>query len=161
MGPATPVHPDDQTLQSYGSRRLDAASAESVDKHLESCLTCQRRVAAITGHGPPRQHRDAQARAVSQASVQFVALLSGPSTREPFQRSQSPLLVSSLPQGLSDHPDYEVIRELGQGGMGVVYLARNKLMDRLEVLKVVGSHLMDLPEVVERFLCEIRNAAPP
>jgi serine/threonine protein kinase len=43
--------------------------------------------------------------------------------------------------------------------MGVVYLARNKLMGRPEVLKVVGKHLLDQPGAAERFLREIRAAA--
>jgi hypothetical protein len=43
--------------------------------------------------------------------------------------------------------------------MGVVYLARNKLMDRLEVLKVVNQALLDRPGAVERFVREIRSAA--
>src|SRR5271168_2619982 len=67
--------------------------------------------------------------------------------------------VRTLPPGLADHPDYEVIRELGQGGMGTVYLAQNRLMGRLEVLKVVSSHLMNRRGVLERFSAEIRNAA--
>jgi serine/threonine protein kinase len=41
----------------------------------------------------------------------------------------------------------------------VVYLARNKQMDRLEVLKVVNRALLDRPGTVERFLREIRSAA--
>jgi WD40 repeat protein/serine/threonine protein kinase len=63
-----------------------------------------------------------------------------------------------LPE-LRDHAQYEVIRELGRGGMGVVYLARNKLMDRLEVLKVVNKQLLGNPGAAERFLREIRSAA--
>jgi hypothetical protein len=43
--------------------------------------------------------------------------------------------------------------------MGVVYLARNQLMDRLEVLKVVNKALLDRPGAMERFLREIRSAA--
>ena len=43
--------------------------------------------------------------------------------------------------------------------MGVVYLARNKLMGRLEVLKVVGGHLIERPGVRERFLREVQSAA--
>ena len=43
--------------------------------------------------------------------------------------------------------------------MGVVYLAKNKLMDRLEVLKVINKALLDRPGAVERFLREIRSAA--
>ena len=56
-------------------------------------------------------------------------------------------------------PGYQVLRELGRGGMGVVYLAKNKLMDRLEVLKVINRTLLDHPGAVERFLREIRSAA--
>jgi serine/threonine protein kinase len=43
--------------------------------------------------------------------------------------------------------------------MGVVYLARNRLMDRPEVLKVVNRHLLGHPQAADRFLREIRSAA--
>jgi formylglycine-generating enzyme required for sulfatase activity len=41
----------------------------------------------------------------------------------------------------------------------VVYLVRNRLMGRNEVLKVMGRHLVERPEVSERFLREIRAVA--
>jgi serine/threonine protein kinase len=68
-------------------------------------------------------------------------------------------LATSLPAGLAEHADYEIVRELGQGGMGTVYLALNRLMGRHEVLKVVSSHLVARNGVLDRFLGEIRNAA--
>ena len=71
----------------------------------------------------------------------------------------APPPADTMPPGLADHPDYEVIRELGRGGMGVVYLVRNKLMGRLEVLKVVGGHLVEQPGVRDRFLREVQSAA--
>ena len=55
--------------------------------------------------------------------------------------------ADTLPPELVDHPDYEIVRELGRGGMGVVYLANNRLMGRPEVLKVVGRHLIERPGV--------------
>jgi formylglycine-generating enzyme required for sulfatase activity/serine/threonine protein kinase len=64
-----------------------------------------------------------------------------------------------LNRKVADHPDYEITRELGRGGMGVVYLARNTLMGRTEVLKVVASHLINRSGALDRFLVEIRNAA--
>jgi serine/threonine protein kinase len=70
-----------------------------------------------------------------------------------------PLPPVEMPPELASHPDYEVQRKLGQGGMGVVYLARNKLMDRLEVLKVVHQGLLAQAGMLERFLQEIRSAA--
>jgi serine/threonine protein kinase len=60
---------------------------------------------------------------------------------------------------LADLPDYDVLRELGRGGMGVVYLAQNKIMGRMEVLKVVGGHLVNRSGVLDRFLREIRHVA--
>jgi serine/threonine protein kinase len=64
-----------------------------------------------------------------------------------------------LPPGLAEHPDYRIIRELGRGGMGVVYLAHNQLMGRDEVLKVMGRHVIEKPGVLERFQREIRAVA--
>ncbi|HKI21201.1 MAG TPA: protein kinase, partial [Isosphaeraceae bacterium] len=74
-------------------------------------------------------------------------------------RTPSPPPASTLPPGLAEHPDYQVLRELGRGGMGVVYLAENRMMGRKEVLKVVSSHLLNRKGVLERFLREIRSAA--
>jgi serine/threonine protein kinase len=78
---------------------------------------------------------------------------SGPS-RHPTEQT-----LSTIPPGLANHPDYEILRELGRGGMGVVYLAQNKLMGRPEVLKVVGGHLVERPGVRDRFLREVQSAA--
>jgi hypothetical protein len=71
----------------------------------------------------------------------------------------SPSTVAGAPPELANNQQYQVLRELGRGGMGVVYLARNVLMDRLEVLKVVNKALLDTPQAAERFLREIRSAA--
>src|SRR6202030_83304 len=71
----------------------------------------------------------------------------------------TPPPAGTMPPGLADHQDYEVRSELGRGGMGVVYLAHNRLMGRDEVLKIVGKHLIDRKGVLERFSREIRSAA--
>ena len=73
--------------------------------------------------------------------------------------SGSPPAAATLPPELAEHPDYQILRELGRGGMGVVYLARNKLMGRPEVLKVISGHLLENPAVRDRFLREIQSAA--
>ena len=52
-----------------------------------------------------------------------------------------------------------VKREIGRGGMGVVYLAHNTLMGRDEVLKVMGRQVIERPGVLDRFLREIRAVA--
>lgn len=54
---------------------------------------------------------------------------------------------------------YVIERELGRGGMGVVYLAREVKLDRLVALKVLPPHLAADPTIRERFLREARTAA--
>ncbi|MDR3634843.1 MAG: serine/threonine-protein kinase [Isosphaeraceae bacterium] len=66
---------------------------------------------------------------------------------------------SMLAPELAQIPQYEVVKELGRGAMGVVYLARHTLMDRLQVLKVLKGELLERPRSVERFLREVRLAA--
>src|SRR5579864_8375644 len=67
--------------------------------------------------------------------------------------------AESIPPALLNSPDYEVIREINRGGMGVVYLARNRRMDRQEALKVVNEALLKRAGALERFEREMRAAA--
>jgi len=62
--------------------------------------------------------------------------------------------------GLADLvPGYRIERCLGKGGMGVVYLARQKSLDRLVAIKVLSKELAGDAGYVKRFLAEARSAA--
>jgi eukaryotic-like serine/threonine-protein kinase len=54
---------------------------------------------------------------------------------------------------------YSFVRELGRGGMGVVYLAREVELDRLVALKILPPSLAEQRELRDRFLREARLAA--
>ncbi len=54
---------------------------------------------------------------------------------------------------------YRIVRELGRGGMAVVYEGRQDDLDRPVALKVLSTHLADDPEFRLRFLREARIAA--
>ena len=55
--------------------------------------------------------------------------------------------------------DYEVIRELGRGGMATVFLARDLALDRQVAIKVMSPQLLAVEGMAERFLQEARVSA--
>jgi tetratricopeptide (TPR) repeat protein/predicted Ser/Thr protein kinase len=50
---------------------------------------------------------------------------------------------------------YEIIRMLGQGGMGAVYHARDRELEREVALKVIRSDMAANPEILKRFKQEL------
>jgi serine/threonine-protein kinase len=54
---------------------------------------------------------------------------------------------------------YEILAKLGQGGMGVVYKAKDPKIDRLVAIKTITARMDSDPELRERFRLEARSAA--
>ena len=63
------------------------------------------------------------------------------------------------PSCLAEHPRYRVIRLIGSGGMGSVYLAEHRLMQRAVALKVIQPEYVGDSAAHDRFHREIRLAA--
>jgi len=60
---------------------------------------------------------------------------------------------------LSRHQRYALERELGRGSMGVVYAARDRLLERSVAVKVMGATVVQDPELRRYFEREARAAA--
>ena len=55
--------------------------------------------------------------------------------------------------------DYQIVSVIGRGGMGKVYKVRNILSDRIEAMKVLLPDAEARPDLMERFLREIKVVA--
>ncbi len=54
---------------------------------------------------------------------------------------------------------YIILEEIGRGGMGAVYKARDVELDRIVAMKVLSPYLVGEPHLVQRFMREARLAA--
>ncbi|MFH0901752.1 MAG: serine/threonine-protein kinase, partial [Pseudomonadota bacterium] len=62
-----------------------------------------------------------------------------------------------VPDTMVDH--FRVVRLVGRGGMGEVYLARDTLLNRRVALKIVNPRFLDSDEAVARFMREAQLTA--
>lgn len=74
---------------------------------------------------------------------------------ETAARKSAAFATGIISEGTHLGPRYEIVRQLGKGGMGTVYLAYDRELSRLVALKVVALHLAGQDWVLERFKREI------
>ena len=139
MSQAVVTHPGSDRLAAFSWGKLDAAEAAEVAEHLVACTDCQTVV--------ERQPDDP-----------LMALLRK-ALATPAESGTSSLTGSWVPAELVGHPRYRLLRWLGAGGMGVVYQAEHRLMERVVALKVINNTLTADTAAVERFQKEVKAAA--
>jgi WD40 repeat protein/serine/threonine protein kinase len=127
-------HPSTELLRLFGSGALRGGEADAVEAHVETCPECCRALELFTDNDFVRRvgTADRDRLAAPRTDPLFAAV----TPPDPAAVEDSALAP------LRDHPHYRVLRELGRGGMSVVYLARQAAPDRLVALKVLlgGAH---------------------
>ncbi len=63
--------------------------------------------------------------------------------------------LASVQPGVILGNRYEIVATLGQGGMGAVYKARDRELDRMVALKVIRPELAGQPDILQRFKQEL------
>jgi serine/threonine protein kinase len=92
----------------------------------------------------------------------FLAEISADQAEEPGSHGRRPLTRGSRHAELAPGTmlaGYEIEDVAGRGGMGVVYRARDRALERMVALKVIAPELAEDGRFRERFLREVRLAA--
>lgn len=73
-------------------------------------------------------------------------------------RKDTPREMPNLPSGKLFAGRYEILEEVGQGGMGMVYRALDRELGETIAVKTLRPELLQDPTLIERFKSEIRLA---
>ncbi|MAG93939.1 MAG: hypothetical protein CMJ48_09345 [Planctomycetaceae bacterium] len=147
--------PDD--LQALSLGQLSEEQSDEVLGHLQACETCQaemRTAAPMEDTLVARLRETAPQESYSDEAECQLALAKALGALANTSDERSDLEASSpIPKILGE---YEIIRLIGCGGMGSVYLAQHCKLGRQVALKVLSSHRLLQPRMRERFEAEMR-----
>ncbi len=138
------IHPTADQLRAFTLGRLDDIGSAEIEAHLGGCPRC---CEALAGLDTP----DAFQSRIKAAGRPADA----PDASSPTLSGRAP----KTPPELLGHPRYQILGVLGGGGMGTVYKAEHRLLDRPVVVKVINPELVHDEGLVLRFQREARLAA--
>ena len=141
--------PSKERLQHYLDGKLQTEDSDSMAEHLESCSTCEQ-IADDLDLGEN-----------SDSLVDLLQSSPAPQDTTPASNRGSEITSHELPISIaapSCVASYELLEQIGSGGMGAVYLARHQSLDKEVAIKLLPALPARNPELVARFQREIKAA---
>jgi len=158
--------PSSVELQQFLDGTLDTESCVRVDRHIESCLSCQKSLDVFTKDDVP-DRRDPDGPQTAAPMPQHLRgdivkrILDEPNiTPKPSgsgsKRRKKDSEECAMPSRIGD---FEILHEIGRGGMGIVFAACQESLGRVVALKVLPQQRFPSETSVARFRREARSAS--
>ncbi|MFL5340496.1 MAG: protein kinase domain-containing protein, partial [Gemmataceae bacterium] len=163
-GARTVIHscPTRAQWRDWLDNRLPARERTDFAVHLEGCLQCQRLLDDLAGADRRWSDMAQEAFTAAPPEPEFARALHELRDRPPAATTDSSLPFlqpSDEPGHLGKLDGYEILSEVGRGGMGVVLKAFDPKLQRLVAVKVLAPQLAASGPARQRFLREARAAA--
>jgi serine/threonine protein kinase len=139
-------HPSVEQLNAFILGHLGEDASAEIERHITTCKVCTGRIETPPTDALVSLFREAQSLVLPDEPLP-------PAEKYDF------LAPAQGPDELGRLGSYRVLRVLGSGGMGIVFVAEDPDLERRVALKVMKSALACNPRARERFLREARSMA--
>jgi WD40 repeat protein/serine/threonine protein kinase len=168
MNPSHQTHPSREQLTAFTAGKLNAVESDEIEQHLSGCDSCCHLLTDLPDEDTlTGLLRDDTSVSPDETDSFAQTIVHAPKASTNAPHDQATLLPEGdtagppldLPPELREHARYRIVRLLGRGGMGDVYEAEHKVMNRPVALKVIKPSLVRNDAAVRRFRREVQAAA--
>jgi anti-sigma factor RsiW len=126
------THPTQEKLSAFSLGQLPSEEAAVIEAHVTECQPCCETLLNVSDEDTFVELLKEADRAPDEATVDL--------NINALSRSRE--ATAEIPPSLLDHARYRVVGLVGRGGMGDVYQAEHRMMERAVALKVIKRDLI-------------------
>lgn len=152
-------------LKEYLSGWVDVVATERIEAHLANCSDCEQTIVSLEADpdtllelATPSTKSSASAHPSQNVDSPVAQALRAAKLYTPARENTTTTAKSTWPHVGQDVAGYELLRPLGRGGMGTVYVAKHTKLGKEVAIKLLPNEAFRDPSFADRFQREIRAA---